>query len=262
LVVVTVASLLYTGSRLSPWVYPVTFGVPLVIAACRRDGAFRFWAIYAITFVLFVRLRAVADDLGIAVRWQYPIAIDRILGLGELPTVRLQNLGDMLAWPAVVVHLSYYAVPPLVGLALWRLAPDRLRGYLLALSAAYAIGLAVHFLLPTAPPWMAAQMHLTEPIHRYLYDLLHSQYPSFYTYGTKVAAGNEVAAMPSLHMAAAWLSSLATRRTRAAPWAMAYVVAMGLSLVYSGEHYLVDALAGMAVASLSWFIVNRGRSAD
>src|SRR5262249_1219707 len=149
-VVCTVGSLLVTGSRLPPWVYPALFGAPLVVGAVRRDGSFRLWAIYAVTFVLFVKLRAVADDLGIPVRIGYPIAIDRLLGGGELPTVRLQALGAGLAWPAIVVHLSYYVVPPFAGALLqWR-APDRFRPYMLAISAAYLVGLSIHFLLPTA----------------------------------------------------------------------------------------------------------------
>jgi hypothetical protein len=252
LVVCTVTSLLLTGSRLGAWIYPTLFGVPLVVTAVRRDGSFRLWSIYAVSFVLFVQLRAVADDVGTPVRIEYPIVVDRLLGLGELPTVRLQSLGAGLAWPAIVIHLSYYVVPPVAGILLQWLAPDRFRPYMLAISAAYLIGLAIHFLVPTAPPWMAAQLGRSSPVARYLYDVLHTQNPSFYRYGSKVAAGNEVAAMPSLHMAAAWLVMLATSRTRVAGAGVLYALAMGLALVYTGEHYVVDELAGMALAWVTW----------
>jgi len=258
LVICTVGSLLLTGSRLGSWVYPTLFGVPLVVTAVRRDGSFRLWSLYAVTFVLFVQLRAVADDLGVPVRIGYPITLDRLLGFGELPTVRLQSLGSGLAWPAIVVHLSYYAVPPIVGVLLQWLAPDRLRPYMLAISASYLVGLVIHFVLPTAPPWMAAQLGQTPPISRYLYDVLHTHSPSFYTYGSKVAAGNEVAAMPSLHMAAAWLVTVATRRTRVAGAGVLYAAAMGLALVYTGEHYVVDELAGIALAWGAWTVFQRG----
>jgi hypothetical protein len=257
-----VGSLLLTGSRLGAWVYPTLFGVPLAVAAARRDGTFRLWSIYAVSFVLFVQLRAVADELGVSVRIQYPIVLDRLLGFGELPTIRLQSLGAGLAWPAVVVHLSYYAVPPLAGILIQWLAPDRFRLYMLSISAAYLAGLCIHFLVPTAPPWMAAQLGQTSPIARYLYDVLHTQSPSFYTYGSKVAAGNEVAAMPSLHMAAAWLLVLATRGTRTASLGVLYAIAMGLALVYTGEHYVVDELAGMAVASVAWTVLRSHVRAD
>ena len=203
-----------------------------------------------------------ADDLGVSVRIAYPIAMDRLVGFGELPTVRLQALGAGLAWPAIVVHLSYYVVPPLVGVLLQWLAPERFRPYMLAISAAYLVGLFIHFLLPTAPPWMAAQLGYTSPIARYLYDVLHTHSPSFYTYGSKVAAGNEVAAMPSLHMAAAWLVLLATRRTRMATIGALYALAMGLALVYTGEHYVVDELAGMAVAWAAWLVFQNRAHAD
>ena len=59
--------------------------------------------------------------------------------------------------------------------------------------------------------------------------------------------------MPSLHAGAALLVALflwpsVSRVVRAA--LVAYAVAMALTLVYTGEHYVVDILAGWAVAAL------------
>ena len=65
---------------------------------------------------------------------------------------------------------------------------------------------------------------------------------------------NEVAAMPSLHTALTVLFVLAVGialpRTRR--WSWLYPLAMGVALVYLGEHYLVDVLAGGAVAFVAW----------
>jgi hypothetical protein len=253
LIVGCVGTLFLQGARLGPWVYPLLFGVPLVLAAVRSPGAFRLWAIYTVSFVTFVELRASADDWGAPLQVAYVVQLDRLLGFGTLPTVWLQSLGRGMVWPAIGVHLSYYLVPPLVGMGLWHLAtPDRFRRYMLAISATYLVGLVIHALLPTAPPWMAAQLGQAPAIPRFLYDGLHGLSPSFYTYGYKIAGTNEVAAMPSLHMATAWLAVLATRQTRVAWIAIAYALAMGLALTYLGEHYVVDELAGMALAWVAW----------
>jgi membrane-associated phospholipid phosphatase len=65
---------------------------------------------------------------------------------------------------------------------------------------------------------------------------------------------NPVAALPSLHAAFAFLAFLAVCRTypRAAAPMFAWCVAVSFSVVYLGEHYLVDVVAGVVLAGLSW----------
>ena len=70
-------------------------------------------------------------------------------------------------------------------------------------------------------------------------------------------SANEVAAMPSLHAALPLLTALALMRlygSRAAP-CLLYALTMGFNLVYLGEHYVVDALAGFATALLAFALV-------
>ena len=54
--------------------------------------------------------------------------------------------------------------------------------------------------------------------------------------------------MPSLHMAITVIAGVA---------GALYCAAMGLSLVYLGEHYVVDLLAGVLVAAVAWKLANR-----
>ena len=77
LIVGCVGALFFQGSRFGPWVYPLLFGVPLVLAAVRSPGAFRLWAIYAVSFVTFVELRASADDWGAPLQVTYVVQLDR-----------------------------------------------------------------------------------------------------------------------------------------------------------------------------------------
>jgi hypothetical protein len=96
----------------------------------------------------------------------YPIAIDRVLGLGELPTVRLQHrlarvgpdgprwrtLDKALVW----THWSWFMVPH-GALAYILLCHPRRFGRAAAMTyAVFDVGAMIYWVLPTAPPWYAA----------------------------------------------------------------------------------------------------------
>ena len=70
------------------------------------------------------------------------------------------------------------------------------------------------------------------------------------------AVMNPVAAFPSLHSACAllitlWLTRNSSWKVRSA--ALLYPVAMVVTLVYFGEHYVIDAIAGWLMVGLAWF---------
>ena len=61
--------------------------------------------------------------------------------------------------------------------------------------------------------------------------------------------------MPSVHMGATAIIALVawgTGRVAVRLGGVVYAAAMGFALVYLGEHYVVDLLAGMAVAAAAW----------
>ncbi len=67
--------------------------------------------------------------------------------------------------------------------------------------------------------------------------------------------------MPSLHTAITVLMAFALWRVRPALGIAGgiYSLAMGFSLIYLGEHYLVDVLAGAVLAvGVAWWVGNRG----
>jgi hypothetical protein len=244
LVGLTIGTLLLPGSRLPAFVYPLAFGVPLAWAGFRpgEDRAFRSWTVYALGFVLFALLRAHADEVGFPVRWSYPITFDGVLGRNPSAWLQAQARSAVVAWSAIAVHLTYYAAPPLMGLYVWRRL-NRLPRYTEALLIVYAVGLVIHAVVPTAPPWLAAEHGYLPGVRRLLFVYL---YPDLYRYGVAVAGGNDVAAMPSVHTAAAAVIAAAVPRL----WF--YPVAMGLALVYLGEHYVVDVLAGVLLGYFAW----------
>jgi len=74
-----------------------------------------------------------------------------------------------------------------------------------------------------------------------------------------VSDQNPLAAMPSLHLALTLVIALTIWRVdrRLGIAATIYTVAMGVSLVYLGEHWLVDVLVGAAIALVTAYAVAR-----
>ena len=78
-----------------------------------------------------------------------------------------------------------------------------------------------------------------------------------YAQGSYVAGVNDVGAMPSLHTALTAIVAMSLWRMHRGLGVIGwlYVGAMGFSLMYLGEHYLIDVLAGVAAAAVAWRIV-------
>ena len=80
------------------------------------------------------------------------------------------------------------------------------------------------------------------------------------TFDRGVAVLNPVAAMPSLHaglsmLVALWFTRNSPTWVRAV--AMLYPLSMAATLVYFGEHYVVDCLAGWAVVGFAMWASRR-----
>ncbi|CAA9467173.1 MAG: phosphoesterase, PA-phosphatase related [uncultured Solirubrobacteraceae bacterium] len=195
------------------------------------------------------------------VRVAYPVRVDRVLGLGVTPTVRLQRRfgrpGPLSGVEKVLVwsHWLWFAFPH--GTAAYVLLRNR-ESFPRAAALIYGtfdVGVLGYWALPTAPPWYAAQRgHFTVAggglprriMVEYGADFWKSRWERMY--GS--LAGNPLAAMPSLHFAtsvtAAHVLSEQGRVPQAIGWA--YAGTLGVALVYLGEHYVVDLLAGLALA--------------
>lgn len=201
------------------------------------------------------------ERLEARVRVDYPIVIDRALGLGVPPTLRLQRAFSapdavnrferVLVW----CHWMWFAVPhATVGYMLWR-EPDRFPAAAARMYGVFDVGAVFYWAIPTAPPWWAAargRLDDGEPLRvrrmmiEYGQEFWGERWGALYD----VLGGNPLAAMPSLHFATslmgAHLLSEAGPVTGAIGWT--YAVTLGLALVYLGEHYAVDLIGGAALA--------------
>jgi membrane-associated phospholipid phosphatase len=114
-------------------------------------------------------------------------------------------------------------------------------------------GLLASFVVPTAPPWLASQHGDIASVHRVFQDMVGAGAHS--SAGSAVGQ-NDVAAMPSLHMAITVVIALFAwgRDRRLGVLGAVYAAGMGFSLVYLGEHYVTDVLVGLAFAAGSWLV--------
>ena len=203
------------------------------------------------------------DAQAARVRIDYAIAIDRVLGLGEPPTVRLQRRystpGEINRFERVLVwcHWVWFMVPHgSVAYVLWR-RPDRCTSAAARMYCVFDLGAVFYWAIPTAPPWYAARHgrlgdDRTPAVRRMMIEygeqFWGDRWPDLYD----VLGGNPLAAMPSLHLATSLMG--ARLLTEVGPVAGAvgwtYVAALGLALVYLGEHYAVDLVGGAALAEL------------
>jgi membrane-associated phospholipid phosphatase len=206
----------------------------------------------------------------------YPIRCDRALGLGELPTVRLQRrlargqwrLGDrVLVW----AHWLWFMVPH--GSLVYIMLRHRSRFDRAAVMtySVFDIGAMVYWILPTAPPWYAAAqggrggdfnggLVIDSTSNRGSHDIavrrMMVEYGEFFWkdgWGPlySVLGGNPLAAMPSLHFATSTMAAQLLSETGpvAGTLGWAYTAMLGFSLVYLGEHYVVDLIAGAALTT-------------
>jgi hypothetical protein len=201
------------------------------------------------------------DKLEARVLVDYPIAIDRVLGLGVPPTLRLQRRfstpGRVNRFERVLVwcHWMWFAVPHMtVAYVLWRDA-DRFPSAAARMYGVFNAGAAFYWAIPTAPPWYAAEkgrledgdaLRLRRMMIEYGQQFWGERWGALYD----VLGGNPLAAMPSLHFAtsimAAYLLSEVGPVAGALGWV--YAATLGLALVYLGEHYAADLIGGAALA--------------
>jgi membrane-associated phospholipid phosphatase len=209
-----------------------------------------------------------ADAQAARVRIDYPIAVDRVLGFGELPTVRLQRgysrAGYVSRFERVLVwsHWVWFAVPHAsVGYVLLR-RPERFAAAAARMYAVFDLGAVFYWAIPTAPPWYAARhgrlreadsitvdgFRVRRMMIEYGEQFWGDRWPDLYD----VLGGNPLAAMPSLHFATSLMGAhlLGEVGPVAGAVGWAYAMTLGLALVYLGEHYAADLLAGAALAEL------------
>ena len=147
----------------------------------------------------------------------------------------------------------------------WRSNPARFPFFVAVMLGAYYGGLLGSYLLPTAPPWIAGQTGDLPHVVKIIVDMTQELNPELYQASYRLVYSNPIAAMPSLHMSITVMVALFMWRYHwlAGVAGALYATAMAFSLVYLGEHYVVDLLAAAAMAAAIWKLAHRvGEHAD
>ena len=229
---------------------------------------FRDWAGVFIFMLGWAISRAGVDALGMPIQEKIWIDIDRVLGFGELPNHRLQQLidwdGPAQLWEVSLsaMYVSHFCIGfgVLITLyyrdrALWTRWWHR---YVLV----GMIGLVCFILVPSAPPWMASDNGTIAMVHEGLprgWDAVQIEWiHNLFEFGRDHA--NPVAAMPSLHAAfpATLYLFFAPRVGRFMQFVLAsYALYMGFVIVITGMHWLIDVFAGWLVAWVAHVLMEK-----
>jgi hypothetical protein len=246
----------------APVTIAATAAGPLALAVLAPRSRSRDVGLFALQMWAFAVVHELPYDdpekLRARLHTSYPIKSDRIIGFGKLPNGRLQRAVARLPFSRTVDRVLTWAhwlwfFEPYLALAwiLWR-HPERFPRAARQMAAVFDIGCIAYFVIPTSPPWWASEQDLTgEKVERIMIgvgeDTWGSAWPKMYN----ALGGNPWAAMPSLHFATSAMAAIQLSEAGpvegAAGWA--YSLTLGFALVYLGEHYVTDLLAGAGLVA-------------
>ncbi len=233
----------------------------------------RDWIPFVVVFFGWQMLRGYADQAakggGFPVHERDLVAAEQWLFGGHIPTVVLQKAlykPGVVHWydiMATAFWAFHFVLPLLFAYLLWMRNRPLYWRFAYALIVLSFAGFLTYVLFPAVPPWLA-------PRHKLILDegipfrihLIREATIREIRAGGGVASWimrngnpNPIAAMPSLHAAyptLVFLFSLFHWR-RLSPIALLYCFGLWFSIVYIGDHYVIDALAGVLYAIAAFF---------
>jgi membrane-associated phospholipid phosphatase len=252
--------MIWRGISVSPD-YLLFVLIPVALLSGRFLGFLRDWVPFIVIFLGWEAMRGVAPKTGFAPHVSDLAHIETTLFGGHVPTAVLQQtlnvgtLGRVLAYAATVVYFCHFVFPLTVGMVLWLVDRVQFVRFTTALMGMALVAFVIFLLVPTAPPWYAEQHGVISGFTKIIGTTLPSSVSPYYT----SLNPNPVAAFPSLHAAFPFLGFLALLRVypRAAWLAFAWCIAVWFSVVFLGEHYVVDVIGGVVLAALSWWLLMR-----
>lgn len=216
------------------------------------------WGPFLLLFLAYEEMRGFAAKTGFA---PHDLSgLERFVFGGNIPTLILQHAfyRPGVVSPQDVVAMGFYfmhfPLPILVGFVFWLRSRDHYHRYIAALLLMCFIAFATYLFWPSAPPWY--QLHdvvkINDRTNQALWDGRYAVSAIYASFNP-----NRFAAFPSLHAAFPALAAVyAWSRYR---WLsvglIGWTAGVVLSIVYLGEHYVVDALAGFVYVAVATALV-------
>jgi membrane-associated phospholipid phosphatase len=189
----------------------------------------------------------------------YPIVLDTLIGRGRPPGHRLQRRfrkrGRLSGLDKALAFLYWtWEIEPHAAIAWirWR-HPERFVAATGRLATVFNFTLIGYWSIPTAPPWWASEQRgrMNGDVRRVMVEVARSlKGKSHPSEGNHETGANPFAAMPSDHFASAAMTAILLTEIDPVLGGLgwAYALLLGFSLVYLGEHYVTDLLAGQLLA--------------
>ncbi len=184
------------------------------------------------------------------------LEIEKLFFGNPIPTIIMQRMAQITPTSLdvlfIIIYSSFFWGAISIGIILWFKSYNFFKvfrnGYLLLCF----MGLFTYILYPAYPPWMASQEGYLPILERSAWEKL--QMGKFLSIVFDKVGYNPVAPMPSLHAGWALYSSIMFDMFFKKWWSKliySYPLLMGTFIVYSGDHYVVDIIAGFAYAILA-----------
>ena len=250
--------MLWRGISIEPeW---VVLALLLVAIALGRGRSFIVdWLPFLVLFLAYEEMRGFAAKTGFA---PHDLSgLERLVFGGAIPTLVLQHAfyhPGVVSWQDVVAMFFYFMhfpLPIVVGFYFWVNSREHFRRFVAALLLMSFLAFATYLFYPSAPPWYQFPDQVVKINNQTVQALWQGKYFVSEIYNS--FNPNKFAAFPSLHAAFPTLAAAyAWSRYRAlAIGLIAWSAAVMLSIVYLGEHYVVDALDGFIYVAVAMVIV-------
>lgn len=220
------------------------------------------WIPFLFILVSYDFLRGLAYRPDVNVHYLELIQAEQFL-FSQIPTITLQKLflqTPNLAWYnylASVIYFLHFALPLGFGYLLWLNNRHHFRQFVLGISLLSYGAWATFITFPAAPPWLASQKGYLPKVVKVL-DYTTAAFPARYELPTIYHRlnPNPVAAIPSLHVGYPFLILLFALNffKRKGFLFLPYIAAVILTVVYLGEHYIIDALVGILYATTFYLL--------
>ena len=260
-------------ASLDPIAFAPISGVAVVavFVLARRWGDWGILVAYVVAMGFFIQLRDAADETGLRTLTDYVLDWELWMFAGITPSAWLQaRIGGASSDPgfpaffSAIIHWTWFVFPHAAVLGTWLFVRRMAWRVTIIVALTFYLGAVLYFTVPTAPPWMAADQGFVDGIVRGMNTVGPALLGvEFYNWAFQaMAEPNPTAAMPSLHFAASFVVvgvGILLRSRRVVAVAVLYSIALAFSLVYLGEHYIADIIAGAAVALIAFSAVEGGR---
>lgn len=263
-IVITTAIMIWQGIGIAPDRY--AFVLLFASLFIKRARNFFFdWFPFIFLLISYDFLRGFADNLISSVNYSLAIQADQWI-FKTLPTVSLQKAFlhlPYLSWydyAATVIYFLHFALPLAFAFLLWINNRKHFREFTTGIIVVSYIAWATFLIFPAAPPWLAQKEGYIDGVTKIM-DLTLQSFPTRLNLPTVYTNfnPNPVAAIPSLHAAYTFLIFLFALKffKKRGLIFFPYVIAVWVSIVYLGEHYVFDVFTGAIYATFSYLLAKQ-----